>query len=119
MANPNIVNVGTIYGNSYGVYLSTTVNTAIVSNPSGSGSIYKINSVTAANINTTASSIYMFHNRGLVNTHIAYNIVVAANSTQVVMGKDTTIYLLENDNLYVYPSAANYLQVMASWEQIS
>ena len=120
MANPNIVNVTTIYGNTYGMAVST-VNTSFISNPAGSNSIYKINSVQAANINTAASSVNLYVSRGgtLANTYIAYNIVVSANSTQVLVGKDTAVYLLENDSLYTFSSANNYLQILGSWEQIS
>ena len=53
MANPNIVNVTTIYGNSSQTSLSTTSATSLVSNAASSGKVYKINSIVVANVDGT------------------------------------------------------------------
>jgi hypothetical protein len=58
MANPNIVNVTTIYGNTSSVSLTTTSATSLVSNAASSGKVFKINSIVAANVDgTTAADI--------------------------------------------------------------
>ena len=49
MANPNIVAVTTINGNTT-VQSITTAATAIVENGSGSGKVYKINCLIIANV---------------------------------------------------------------------
>ena len=51
MANPNIVNVSAIYGNT--TYYTPLVTTAVVllANAASSGKVYKINQIVAANIN--------------------------------------------------------------------
>lgn len=118
MANPNIVNVTTIYGNT-GVLAVSTVAANVVANPSSSGSIYKLNSLSVGNINTTAASVTVQLNRGGSNTTIAQNLPVAANSMQVILGKDTMIYLLENDAIQLSATANTCLTAIASWEQIS
>ena len=118
MANPNIVNVTTIYGNTYGMLVST-LTTNVVSNPSGSGVVYKINSLTAANINTVAGSITCEFNSAGSNTYIARNVVVPSNATLIVIAKDTSIYLTENTSIQVTSSANIVIHATASWEQIS
>lgn len=118
MANPNIVNVTTIYGNTFGMAM-TTATANIVSNPSGSGVVYKINSLTAANINTVAGSVSCEFNNGGSNTYIARNIVVPSSATLVVIAKDTSIYLTENTSIQVTSSANTVIHATASWEQIS
>ena len=118
MANPNIVDVTTIYGNTFGMAV-TTVTANIVSNPSGSGTVYKINSLTAANINSVSGSITCEYNIADANTFIARNVVVPTNATLVVIAKDTSIYLTENSSIQLTSSANAVIQAIASWEQIS
>ena len=55
MAQMNIVNVSTIYGNTTGMAV-TTVPTAIVTNASSSGMVYKINTLVVSNISGTGSA---------------------------------------------------------------
>ena len=120
MANPNIVNVTTIYGNTATLAVSTTT-TNVVSNPSSSGQVYKINALTIANINTLSSAVNInveYNNAGS-NTYLARNVVVPANSSLVIIGKDTAMYLLENTSLQLTAGANTSLSALVSYEQIS
>ena len=56
MANPNIVNVTTIYGTT--TYYTPTGTTAVVllANTASSGKVYKINQIVAANTTTSAAN---------------------------------------------------------------
>ena len=124
MANPNIVNVTTIYGNSSQTSLSTTSATSLVSNAASSGKVYKINSIVVANTNgTTAANITIntYSQAALGGTAypIASTISVPANATLIVTDKTTTFYLLENQSIGATAGTANYLTVQASWEEIS
>lgn len=124
MANPNIVNVTTIYGNSSQTALSTTSATSLASNAASSGKVYKINSIVVANTNgTTAANItiniYSAAALGGTAYPIASTISVPANSTLVVTDKTTTFYLLENQSIGATAGTANYLTVTASWEEIN
>ena len=56
MANPNIVNVTTIYGNSSQTALSTTSATSLVSNAASSGKVYKINQIVVSNVTASAAN---------------------------------------------------------------
>lgn len=120
MANPNIVNVTTIYGKVAGQVITTSA-ASIVSNTAGSGKILKINSLIISNINGTASAditAYVLKN-GSTQYRIAYTIAVPNDATLVLISKDTSIYLEENDALYLSASANSYLEAVCSYEEIS
>jgi hypothetical protein len=124
MANPNIVNVATINGNTSTVSLSTTSATSLASNAASSSKIYKVNSIVVANTNGTAAAditINIYSAAALSGTAfpIASTISVPADSTLVVTDKTTSFYLLEDKSIGATAGTANYLTVTASWEEIS
>lgn len=124
MANPNIVNVTTIYGNTSTTALSTTSATSIASNAASSGKVYKINSIVVANNNGTTAAditinIYSAAALGGTAYPIASTISVPADSTLVVTDKTTTFYLLEDKSIGATAGTASYLTVTASWEEIN
>lgn len=123
MANPNIVNVSTILGNTYSV-VATDANTSIVNNPASSGKIFKINTILCTNIdgsNTANVSINIFPQDDLGGTGnaIASAISVPTDSTLVVVDKSTSFYLLEDRSLSASAGANSTVAVMVSWEEIS
>lgn len=119
MANPNIVNVATINGNVAGQAVATSM-TAIITNASASGKIYKINSLVVANVdgtnNATISADVVISGTSYA---IAHTIVVPADSSIVLIGKDSPIYLTENSSLQLQANAASDLEAVASWDEIS
>jgi hypothetical protein len=124
MANPNIVNVTTIYGNSSQVALSSTSATSLVSNAASSGKVFKINSIVVANVDGTSAAditINIYSQAALAGTAyaIASTISVPADATLIVTDKTTSFYLLENQSIGAIASAANDLVVTASWEEIN
>jgi len=124
MANPNIVNVTTIYGNSSQVSLANTSANSLVSNAAASGKVFKINSIVIANTNgTTAANItiniYSAASLGGTAYPIASTISVPANATLVVTDKTTSFYLLEDKSIGATASVANDLVVTCSWEEIN
>ena len=118
MANPNIAALTTAYGNTIVLACSTTTAN-IVQNASSSNKIVKINTLTVANINTAASFINVEVNQAGTNTFIAKGIAVPANSTVVVIGKDTAIYLLENHSIQLTAGANSVIQAVCSFDEIS
>lgn len=120
MANPNIVNVATIQGKTVGAAVTTTV-AALVSNAASSNKIFKINSLTIANVNGSNSAdvtVDVFKNQATAY-RLAFTIAVPADATLVVISKDTAIYLEENDSLRVTASINSYLEAVCSYEEIS
>ena len=123
MANPNIVAVATINGNVKAAAVLTTIG-EIVSNAASSGKIFKINSLYVANIDGTASvdiTVNHYSQAALGGTAIAVasTIAVAADSTLVVVTKDSAIYLLENQSMGILASAAGDAVFTCSWDEIS
>lgn len=119
MANPNIVNVTEIYGKSAGVSATIATQT-LVTNAAASGKILKINMVTAANVQGTTTAdlnVWLLKN-GATSYHIASTIAVPADATLVVLSKDTSIYLEENDSIQISSSHDNYIEAVCSYEEI-
>jgi len=124
MANPNIVNVTAIYGNSSQTSLTTTNATSIVSNAAASGKVFKINSIVVANVDGSTAAditINVYSQAGLGGTAfaIASTISVPADASLIVTDKTTSFYLLENQSIGAIAGAANDLVVTASWEELN
>jgi len=124
MANPNLVNVGTINGNSSQVSLANTSANSLINNASSSGKVYKVNSIVVSNTNGTSAAnitinIYSAASLGGTAYPIASTISVPANASLIVTDKTTTFYLLENQSVGATAGTANYLTVTTSWEELS
>lgn len=119
MANPNIVDVTSIYGKTAVQAVGTSAS-AIVVNSSSSGKIFKINSLIISNVDGTNSAdvtVDLF--RSSTSYKIANTIAVPADSTLVLISKDTSIYLEEGDSLRLLASASGDLEAVCSYEEIS
>jgi hypothetical protein len=127
MANPNIVNVTAIVGNTSTNLISSTADpfaTALVNNAVSSGKVYKINSIVVANIDGTAAvditiKIFSQDDLGGTGTAIVSTISVPADATLIVTDKTTSFYLLEDKSIGATASVANDLVVTCSWEEIT
>jgi hypothetical protein len=125
MANPNIVNVTTIYGNSSFTNLSTTSVTSLASNAASSNKVYKINSIVVSNVDgSTAADItinvYSNATAGSGSAFaLASTISVPADATLIVTDKTTSFYLLENQSIGAIAGTASDLNVTCSWEEIN
>ena len=118
MANPNIVAVSTIYGNTNGISVGTSYAN-VVQNPASSGTLYKVNNLILTNACTATVSITVQLNQAGTNTNISANVAIPSAATVVILGKDTALYLLENNSLQINASSAGYISATCSWEQIS
>lgn len=123
MANPNIVNVTSILGNSLSVAVLTTA-TQLASNTAASGKVFKINSIVVANIDGTNAadvtvSIFSEDDLGGTGRAIVSTISVPADASLIVTDKTTTFYLLEDQSIGALASAAGDLVATISFEEIS
>jgi len=118
MAQPNLINLSTILGNT--AFLNvTTASTNVVANPASSGSAYKINSLIVANVDgTNSADITASIFRGGVENKIASTVTVPADATLVIISKDTSIYLQEGDYMQLLASADNDLWATCSYEDL-
>ena len=124
MANPNIVSVSAIYGNNSLTSLSTTNATAIVNNAASSGKVYKINSIIVANVDGSSAAditinVYSQDDLGGTAYALASTVSVPADATLVVIDKNTSIYLKEDQSIGATAATASDLVVVASWEEIN
>ena len=124
MANPNIVNVTTIYGNNATVALSTTSATTLINNAVSSGKVFKVNSIVVSNVDGTAAcdvtvSIYSQDDIGGTAYPIVSTVSVPADASLIVTDKTTGFYLKEDQSVGVTAGTANDLVVTASWEEIN
>ena len=120
MANPNIVNVTSILGNSVQAALTATLTTEIIAAPA-SGHVYKINSIMVANIDGSAAadaSVFITKQGGSPIA-IASTISVPADATLSVIDSTNSFYLEEGDNIEAGASAAGDLTITISFEDIS
>ena len=121
MAAPNLVNVATITAKSVQAALSTTLTTEILANGSSSGKVFKVNNILVANIDGTnsADASVAITKSGGSPIMIASTIAVPADSTLVVVDKDTGLYLEEGDNIEAGASAAADLVITIHYEELS
>ena len=122
MAEPNLVNVTSIVGRTKVELLKddaiTDSNCSILT--AAADKLIKINSVIIANIDGSSSVdidvAINHHDHG--RHYLAKTVTVPADSTLVVIGKDSPIYLEEGDELEARASADNDADICVSYEQL-
>ena len=124
MANPNIVSVNSIFGNTTGIALTTTLTTVLLANASSSGKVFKIESIMIANVDGTNAAdvtIDWNTNAGGTGTSIALaaTISVPADATLNLVDKNSSFYLMENQSIIGGASANSDLECIISYEEIS
>ena len=119
MAAPNLVNVTSILGKTMGANLGTTVTSDVLTCPANK--VLKINSIIVSNIDGSSSadvSVYFYDDSATARYSIATTVAVPADSTLVVIGKDSPIYLEESDQIEAGASATNDLAIIISYEEL-
>ena len=128
MANPNIVNVTSIYGGNASWNLSNTLTATLLT--VASDVIVKINSILCANVDGTNDAQLNLYIDGVGTTvtgvtgtslataiYLAKTVNVPADDILVVI--DKPIYLMEADILKGGASAASDLDLFMSYEVIN
>lgn len=123
MAEPDIVNVTSIKGQTQAIAVGTSVTDLV--NVTPTDKIYKMNMLLISNVHATdAATITLTLNRStalanVVSTgsfHIAKSISIPAGATLDVLSKP--LYLMEGDKIVGQASAASSLESVASYEVI-
>ena len=130
MANPNIVNVSAIYGNT--TYYTPTGTTAVVllPNAASSGKVYKVDNVVVSNTTASAANTTVsIYTNGAVaqgsapSGGTAYPIVstvsVPAYSSLIAVDKTTAFYLQEGTSISITSGTGSALTYSVSYEDIS
>jgi hypothetical protein len=124
MANPNIVSVTSILGNTTFLTPADTSANVLLSNAASSGNVLKINQIVAANVNgSSAVDTTVTINSAAAGGGTAYPIVstvsVPADASLIVVDKTTAIYLMEDQSIVVTSGSANDIAYTISYEAIS
>ena len=123
MANPNILNATSIYGNSNYLIPTTTTATTWTALTPAVGTVNRIDYIMAANVTGTAATITVSLNSatggGGTAYRIAFQIQVPANTTLILSDKSTAIYLGENQSIVVTSGTTNAIEMTASYEAIT
>tara|TARA_Y100001973_G_C5185116_1_gene327314 strand:- start:1530 stop:1925 length:396 start_codon:yes stop_codon:yes gene_type:complete len=129
MANPNIVNVTSIYGGNASWNLSNTLTSTLLT--VSADVLVKVNSIICANVDGTNDATLNLYIDGLTTSgitgvtgtsmataaYLAKTVNVPADDILVVI--DKPIYLMENDILKGGASAASDLDLFMSYEVIN
>jgi len=123
MANPNIVNVTTIYGNtSYLIPSSTSATTWTALTPA-SGTVNKIDNIVATNVTASVATVTVAINSAAAgagtNYRLVYQVPVPVNASIVVADKSTAFYLGEAQSIVVTVGTASAIELTASYEAIT
>jgi hypothetical protein len=133
MANPNIVNVTVIKGNTaYVIPSSTSVSTAwtydgttsLTGLTPAANTVNRVTSIVVANVTSSAATctVQIANNAtfgsGTAYT-IAYQISIPANASLVVTDKTTSFYVTENQSVGVTSGTGSALVYTATFEAIT
>ena len=124
MANPNIVNVTSILGETTYAALTTTLTTVLLANSAASGKVYKVNSIMVANVDgANAADVTVDINTaaggGGTSYALASTISVPADATLNLIDKNSSFYLMEDKSILGGASANSDLEIIISYEIIN
>jgi hypothetical protein len=123
MANPNIVNVTSIYGNTSYLIPSTTSATTWTALTPASGTVNKIDNIVASNVTGSIATVTVAINSAAAGAGTSYRLVyqvpVPVNASIVVADKSTAFYLGEAQSIVVTVGTASAIELTASYEAIT
>lgn len=123
MANPNIVNVTSIYGNTSYLIPSTTSDTTWTALTPASGTVNKIDNIVASNVSAAIAVVTVAINSAAAgagtNYRLIYQVPVPVNAAIVIADKSTAFYLGEAQSIVVTVGTANAIELTTSYEAIT
>lgn len=118
MAAPNLLGTTTVTGKTALATLST-VTSNVITNGSSSNTVDKLNTIVLSNYSGSAVTANVMINRSATVYYVGGTVSIPANSTLVLLGKDTSLYLEEGDVLQANVSANTSVSMSASYELMS
>ena len=123
MANPNIVNVTSIYGNTSYLAPGTTGATTWTALTPASGTVNKINNIVASNVTGSNATVTVSINSAAAGGGTAYRLIyqvpVPVNASIVIVDKSTAFYLGEAQSIVVTVGTSSAIELTASYEAIT
>lgn len=118
MSAPNLLGTTTVTGKTALAAL-TTVTSNVITNSSGSNTVDKLNNIVLSNYTSSAVTANVMINRSATTYYVGGTVSIPANSTLILLGKDTSLYLEEGDVLQANVSANTSVSISASYELMS
>jgi predicted permease len=123
MANPNIVNVTSIYGNTSYLIPSTTAATTWTALTPATNTVNKIDNIVAANVTASIATVTVSINSAAAGAGTAYRLIyqvpIPVNASIVIVDKSTAFYLGEAQSVVVTVGTASAIELTASYEAIT
>jgi len=123
MANPNIVNVTSIYGSTSYLIPSTTSATTWTALTPASSTVNKIDNIVASNVTGSVATVTVAINSAAAgagtNYRLIYQVPVPVNASIVIADKSTAFYLGEAQSIVVTVGTASAIELTASYEAIT
>ena len=119
MANPNIVNVQSIYGTTASLSVPATLS-ALVTNAAASSTVIKVDTIMVSNNDTSGHTVTVSLVRTVTQAGtypISTNVSVPVGAVYDVLSK--FVYLMEGDSIQVSADTASKCTAVASYEVIS
>ena len=123
MANPNIVNVSSIYGSTSYLIPSTTSATTWTALTPAAGTVNKIDNIVASNVTGSNATVTVAINSAAAgagtNYRLIYQVPVPVNASIVIVDKSTAFYLGEAQSIVVTVGTASAIELTSSFEAIT
>jgi hypothetical protein len=123
MANPNIVNVTSIYGSTSYLIPSTTSATTWTALTPAAGTVNKIDNIVASNVTGSNATVTVAINSAAggagTNYRLIYQVPVPVNASIVIVDKSTAFYLGEAQSIVVTVGTASAIELTSSFEAIT
>ena len=124
MAAPNVVNVTSILGKTAHLTPANTSLQVLLANASGSGKVFKINTLVASNVDgTNAVDTTVSINTAAAGSGTSYplasTVSVPADASLIVVDKSTAFYLEEDKSIVVTSGTSSKISYTVSYEEIS
>jgi hypothetical protein len=123
MANPNIVNVTSIYGNTVYLIPANTAATTWTSLTPASNTVNKIDSIVATNVTGSPATVTVSLNSatggGGTAYRICYQISVPSNAALIVVDKTTSFYVQDTQSVVVTSGTGSAIEYTATFEAIT
>lgn len=122
MAAPNLQSPTTINGKTAFLALSSTSETALLTNAASSGQAMHVKAVTVGNSSTSLACDITLKVYSAASGGTAYQIgpiTVPAYGSLIVIGSENAIWLEEDRRITLTASASNQLTAIAAYEVVS
>ena len=123
MANPNIVNVTSIYGSTTYLIPSNTSATTWTALTPASNVVNKVNNIVASNVTGSAVPVTVSINSATGGSgtayRLAYQISVPANSSLIIVDKTTSFYVGDGQSVVVTVGTGSAIELTSAFEALA